>query len=159
MGACLSCLGGGNEDDDINERTSLLGGNTLPSDEDLQEELLKQQQRQNELSNIVSDLNDHLIDVSTFLSNNTSVNGGLNSRSYPASLNLLSSPKVHDADDTDMAGTSSVGPAGLEAADRQYPHLAGVDEKVAILKAVESLSKEEQQCEIPEASGPLYVVF
>lgn len=157
MGLCLSCLGAGDDDQDINERTTLLGNNNLPSDEELQEELLKQQQRQNELSNIVSDLNERLIDVSTFLSANSTANGAINPNSYPASLNLLASPRIHDADDTD-AQASSVGPAGLEE-ERQYPHLAGVDEKLAILKAVESLSPEEKHIELHEPSGPLYVVF
>ena len=66
MGVCLSCLRGDEDDDEINETTSLLG-HGIYSDENYQEELLKQQQRQNELNVIVNELNDNLIDVSTFL--------------------------------------------------------------------------------------------
>lgn len=70
MGVCLSCLRGEEEDDEINETTSLLGHGVY-SDENYQEELLKQQQRQNELNVIVNELNDNLIDVSTFLNKNS----------------------------------------------------------------------------------------
>lgn len=70
MGACLSCLRGEYDDGEVNETTSLLGHGVY-SDENYQEELLKQQQRQNELNVIVNDLNDNLIDVSTFLNKNS----------------------------------------------------------------------------------------
>ena len=70
MGVCLSCLRGDDDDDEINETTSLLG-HGIYSDENYQEELLKQQQRQNELNVIVNELNDNLIDVSTFLNKNS----------------------------------------------------------------------------------------
>lgn len=155
MGACLSCLG--RDDTDANERTSLLGGHNLYSDEDLQEEAWKQQKRQNELNNIVNDLNDHLIDVSTFLSNTS--NGAINTISYQGSLHLLS--RVHDGDDTETSVPPSpmVDPAGLDVADKQYPHLLGVDEKLAILKGVKNLSPEDQKFEVVQPSGPLYVAF
>lgn len=66
MGVCLSCLRGDDEEEDINETTSLLGSG-IYGDGNYQEELLKQQQRQNELNGIVNELNSNLIDVSTFL--------------------------------------------------------------------------------------------
>ncbi|OBA19276.1 hypothetical protein METBIDRAFT_22105, partial [Metschnikowia bicuspidata var. bicuspidata NRRL YB-4993] len=74
MGVCFSCLGFNNDGEDYNERSSLLGNNNLYSNEDLHENLLKQQQRQNELSVIVNDLSDNLIDVSTFLSKGSTEN-------------------------------------------------------------------------------------
>lgn len=154
MGACLSCLG--HDETDANERTSLLGGAKIYSDEDLHEEAWKQQQRQNELNTIVNDLNDHLIDVSAFLSNTSS--GVVNTLSHPGSLYLL--PRLHDGDDADtVAQSPSVGPAGLDVADRQYPHLLSVDEKLEILKAVRSLDAEDQKYDVVQPSGPLYVVF
>lgn len=158
MGACLSCLFGSGDDTDANERTSLLGNNNLYSDEDLQEELWKQQQRQNELNNIVNDLNEHLIDVSTFLGSNGTANG-VNTTPNPGSS--IASPRIHDTDDNEVsaAASPSVGPAGLEMTNRQYPHLLGVEEKLQILKAVERLGPNERKCEIEKASGPLYVVF
>lgn len=70
MGICLSCLRPA-EEDEINERSSLLRGQDFYSDEHLQEEILKKQQRQQELNNIVNELNDNLIDVSTFLTTST----------------------------------------------------------------------------------------
>lgn len=155
MGACLSCLG--RDDTDANERMSLLGQPNLYSDEDLQEEAWKQQQRQNELNNIVNDLNDHLIDVSTFLSNSS--NGALNTISYMGSLYLL--PRLNDGDEPEASEPTSptVGPAGLDVVERQYPHLLTIDEKMAILKAVNNLSPEDQKYEVVQPSGPLYVVF
>lgn len=159
MGACLSCLQPDHDDVDDNERTSLLGANNRYSDELIQEELWKQQQRQNELNNIVSDLNENLIDVSTFLSASGTLNGGAVASPNPGSS--VASPRVRDADETDAsaAPSPSVGPAGLELADRQYPHVLSVDEKLQILKAVESLTSEERRCVVAEASGPLYVAF
>lgn len=70
MGICLSCLRPENDDDDLNERSSLLG-HRQSTDENLQEELIKQQQRQAELFGIVNELSDNLIDVPTFLTLHT----------------------------------------------------------------------------------------
>lgn len=150
MGACLSCLGGG-DDSDVDERTSLLNNNVY-SDEHLQEEMWKQQQRQDELNTIVSDLNEHLIDVSTFLSGNTQP-------SHPGSQFLIASPRVNDGDFADATASPSVGPAGLEVPDKPYPRLVGVEEKEEIMKSVELLGVDERSCSIAPASGPLYVTF
>ena len=68
MGVCLSCLRGDVDDDEFNERTSLLHSNQF-LDENVQEEILKQQQRHAELNAIVNDLSDNLIDVTTFFQN------------------------------------------------------------------------------------------
>lgn len=70
MGICLSCLRPQVDDDELNERSSLLG-HRQSTDENLQEELIKQQQRQAELFGIVNELSDNLIDVPTFLTLHT----------------------------------------------------------------------------------------
>lgn len=70
MGICLSCLRPQTDDDELNERSSLLG-HRQSTDENLQEELIKQQQRQAELFGIVNELSDNLIDVPTFLTLHT----------------------------------------------------------------------------------------
>lgn len=66
MGVCLSCLRP-SEEAEVDETTSLLN-HGLYTDANYQEELLKQQQRQNELNTITNELSDNLIDVSTFSS-------------------------------------------------------------------------------------------
>ncbi|ODV80444.1 uncharacterized protein CANTADRAFT_47649 [Suhomyces tanzawaensis NRRL Y-17324] len=76
MGLCLSCLRGSSDEDDVNESSSLLRNhhNIYSSDYIQEAELLKQQQRQQELNTIVNDLSDNLIDVSTFLNTSTAAN-------------------------------------------------------------------------------------
>lgn len=67
MGQCLSCcLGGNSQDDSVNENTHLLDQqyDTLAQEAKI---LKQQQQRQQELTGIVNDLLDNLIDVTTFM--------------------------------------------------------------------------------------------
>ncbi|CAR65704.1 DEHA2D18392p [Debaryomyces hansenii CBS767] len=98
MGVCLSCLRGDYDDDEINETTSLLG-HGIYSDENYQEELLKQQQRQNELNVIVNELNDNLIDVSTFLNKNS-----FDQTDYPVVMSDKEKLKIVDEiDNLDVA--------------------------------------------------------
>lgn len=133
MGICLSCLRPVEEDDDeFNERSSLLRGQEFYTDEHIQEELLKKQQRQQELNNIVNDLSEHLIDVSTFLSYST--------------VNTTSAPGTPNPNDP---GSS----------DKQYPYIISSDEKADILKQAEHLNDSiKQACKI-ESSEPLYLHF
>lgn len=152
MGLCFSCLGSGSDDSENNERTSLLGSHNLYSDENLQEELLKQQQRQNELSTIVNDLSDNLIDVSTFLSNTPN---GVTTGGEMLYLNASLGNETEDLNGSALT-SPGVGPADDE---RLYPYLLSVEEKVQILKAVDNLDDELKHFEMEEASGPLYVTF
>lgn len=151
MGACLSCLGGENDDSDYNERTSLLGAHNGFSNEDLQEELIKQQQRQNELNTIVNDLSDHLIDISTFLSARPSA--GL---SYGNDNSLLNSNLAND--ETRASATSpNLAPAGLDdLLDRLYPRMWSLDEKRKLLKDV---AASEVTFELEAPAQSLYVTF
>lgn len=111
MGLCLSCLAPAS---DVDERTSLLASDAYS--ENLQEDLLKQQQRQSELNVIVSDLSDNLIDVLTFLTHEPTSPGRL------APL----SPK-------------------LAADERQFPYLYTADEKRKILQEVAQLPPLEPE--------------
>lgn len=131
MGACLSCLGSNSDEGDYNERTSLLN-HKLYLDEDLHEELIKQQQRQNELNAIVNDLSDHLIDISTF----------------------LSAPPDKAADDARSAASPTVAPAGLDD-ERQYPYMWSVDEKRKLAAA----AAKTPRFAIAAPTEPLYVTF
>lgn len=147
MGACLSCLGSDGDDGDYNERTSLLGNHTLYSDENLQEELLKQQQRQNELNNIVNALTDNLIDVSTFMSN---------SNGSPGQDILYLNASL--GNDEEATASPQVAPAGTED-EEAYPRLLTVDDKLQILSDVEKLDGEARRCDVVPANGPLYITF
>lgn len=146
MGLCLSCLSG-NDDDDVNERTSLLANGNQLTNEDYQEELFKQQQRQNELLGIVNDLTDNLIDVSTFVSGNE--------------LTPLGDVSVADHEEfapTTLANATtspSIRPVSLDKG-KVYPRLLDNSEKKRILEA---LNKAEEPVSVAKASGPLYVTF
>lgn len=110
------------------------------SDEDLQKDLAKQQQRQNELNTIVNDLNDHLIDVATFLTNGSA---GVNSALPADSSNL-----------DDETISPRIAPAGLEDGERVYPYLMTVEEKQKVLQQAASKPKLNVVCD-----SPLYVTF
>lgn len=131
MGVCLSCLRPEVDDDEFNERTSLLQQNRF-SDENLQEEMIKQQQRQSELNGIVNELSDNLIDVSTFLSANTTVNQSMT-----------------------MQDAGENGQAEEEGDDTATIRIA----KESILKDVENLDADvKERCKI-ELPGPLFLEF
>lgn len=140
MGLCLSCLYPANdEEDEFNERSSLLRSQDFYSDEHLQEELLKKQQRQNELNNIVNELSDNLIDVSTFLSNTTIASNANNSAPNTPNLSMLN------------YSTSSQ--------EKQYPYLLTSKEKDKIAQEVEQIdSSIKQSCKIT-VDEPLYLKF
>ncbi|CCE86486.1 Piso0_004980 [Millerozyma farinosa CBS 7064] len=65
MGQCLSCFRPEEEENEVNERTSLLDGGDY-GNLNYQEELAKSQQRQKELNAIVNELSESLVDVATF---------------------------------------------------------------------------------------------
>lgn len=141
MGACLSCLIPSG-DEETEERRSLLVNGNMYSDEDLQKELAKQQQRQNELNAIVNDLNDNLIDVTTFLTNGSA---GAN----PLLPGDYLSTSIHDDE-----AYPRIASAGLEDPERQYPYLLTVAEKQRILQQAASKQKRSFVCE-----SPLFVTF
>lgn len=145
MGPCLSCLRAPEEDNDANERTSLLGNGNHFSAENYHEELLKQQQRQNELNGIVNDLSDNLIDVSTFITGKQLVAQESTStgRGEPATTTLAN-----------FMNSPSIKPAGLDSG-KSYPRLLDNDEKQRILAS----SKDEDVVPIANPQGPLYVTF
>lgn len=140
MGLCLSCIRPNNdEDDELNERTSLLRSQDFYSDEHLQEELLKKQQRQNELNNIVNELSDNLIDVSTFLSNTTIISNSNNSAPNTPNLSMLN------------FSTSSQ--------EKQYPYIVTAKEKQKIAQeAIQLDDSIKQTCKI-NVTEPLYLRF
>lgn len=128
MGACLSCLRPSDDDEEYNERTSLLH-NDFYNDEHLQEELLKRQQRQQELNNLVSELSDNLIDVSSF---------------------LLSAPNITN---------SAPGTPNLSMVEKQYPNYLSKVDKEKILEDMKSLdSSIKDKCKV-ENNESLYLKF
>ncbi|EGV61026.1 hypothetical protein PSN45_002114 [Yamadazyma tenuis] len=133
MGICLSCLRPSEEDDEYNERSSLLRSQDFYSDEHLQEELLKKQQRQQELNNIVNELSENLIDVSTFMSNST-----LQSSSTP------NTPNINEY------GASQ---------DKQYPYSISPNERAKILEEVENLDPAVKEACKVEVKDSLYLTF
>lgn len=147
MGICLSCLRSDEDnDDEFNERSSLLRNHNLYSDETLQEELLKQQQRQQELNVIVNDLNDNLIDLSTFL-NNSANNELIGNNNLSYSTNSLQPQTTHE--DIPAADTQQ----------KQYPYLLASEEKQAILKEIETTSDDIKNSIKIESQEPLYLQF
>lgn len=137
MGLCLSCIRPTpDEDDEFNERSSLLRSQEFYSDEHLQEELMKKQQRQNELNNIVNELSDNLIDVSTFLSNTSIPN---NSDHNTPNLSMLN------------YSTSSQ--------EKLYPYMLTSKEKEQIVAEIGDIDKGiQERCKIT-VEEPLYLRF
>lgn len=142
MGLCLSCLRPDVEEQGYDERTSLLNDSRF-ADEEYQNELLRQQKRQNELSNIVNDLNENLIDVSTFFTSNEGpVNDGA---------------QVTDgyvAEDGFEQPSPALTSAGLESREKQYPKIWTLEEKAQLLERV---SRENIKCELKAPQEALYV--
>lgn len=145
MGACLSCLRGSDQnDDELNENSSLLRGqhNQYSSDYLQEAELLKQQQRQQELNTIVNDLSDNLIDVTSFLNNEqpqtSEINGGGHNFLYRGdSANTT-------VDETDQ---------------KNFPAQYTQNQRLAVLKSVTELnSSVKDSCKIT-FDEPLYLVL
>lgn len=83
MGPCISCLR--QEEEEFGETTSLLRNESNQYDSlQLQQEMKKKQQRQQELNNLVNELLDNLIDMSSFITNTTlNSNAGSTEGVYP----------------------------------------------------------------------------
>lgn len=160
MGICFSCLGLNSDDGDYNERSSLLGNNNIYSDEDVHESLLKQQQRQNELSVIVNDLSDNLIDVSTFLSKQSSENyNNKNTLSSTQSGDIFATASSLQGTDDDAGVPTDSPNLPLDSADdndKPLPHLWSLEKKIQLMKDV---SASHSSFDIEPPSQSLYVVF
>ncbi|KAJ8140096.1 hypothetical protein OXX80_004338 [Metschnikowia pulcherrima] len=160
MGICFSCLGLNGDDGDDGERTSLLGNNNIYSDENNYENLLKQQQRQNELSSIVNDLSDNLIDVSTFLSKGSVEGYNKNTISSTQSTDVFATANgvQNGHNDTGAITTEDSANSPLDASDndKSLPYLWPLDKKLQLMKDV---STSHPLFEIKPPSESLYVVF
>lgn len=139
MGLCLSCLES-NDEYDANERRSLLGNETF-SDEDLQEDLVKQQKRQNELLLIVNDLTENLIDASSFLS-----------KQQPGPETL--GPANDAAQNLGVA--ASPNPVLTPDDSKQLPYIWSPDQKIELMK---QLAMSHETFDVLPAQNPLFVVF
>ncbi|KAK6454741.1 late endosomal/lysosomal adaptor and MAPK and MTOR activator-domain-containing protein [Scheffersomyces xylosifermentans] len=157
MGICLSCLRSGDaNDDDYNENSSLLRNqHNLYSDDYLQEEeLSKQQQRQQELNTIVNDLSDNLIDVTSFL-NNTSNNSVTNT---PNLSSLSNNNSLRPSNTYDNNSTLNVEDEH-NTVSKTFPYEYGKNEKLKILSELEELdSSIKDSCKI-SFNEPLYLKF
>lgn len=143
MGVCFSCVKSDLDDQGYDERTSLLNDSRF-GDEDFQNELLRQQKRQNELSTIVNNLNENLIDVYTFLSPSSSQNRG----SAPQMTENFSA-------EDDFEQPSPAQPsAGLEIREKQFPKIWTLEEKKQLLQQV---AEENVKYDIKAPEEPLYV--
>lgn len=138
MGACLSCIRG--ESDDSGEESLLLKGQQQMYGNDVEESVLKQQQRQQELNTIVNDLTDSLIDVSLFL--NTSTGGTM------INLPVLRDSETGEDSNIITRTTSTV-----------FPIFMNNQEKIKLSKKVNELSDEiKQSCRV-ECEEKLYLKF
>lgn len=149
MGLCLSCLrGSDSRDDEVNETSSLLRNqHDMYSLDYMQEaELLKQQQRQQELNAIVNNLSDNLIDVSSFLNTDTHATIATQVRAQDeSSRHSLEQP----------TNTDSV----VDDDEKQYPRQYGAGEKDDVLKQVAQLSGTvKDSCNVT-FSEQLYLKF
>ncbi|ODV67623.1 hypothetical protein HYPBUDRAFT_152486 [Hyphopichia burtonii NRRL Y-1933] len=155
MGLCLSCIRPDyDNEDEFNERSSLLGNQHLHSDENIQEELLKQQQRQQELNGIVNELNDNLIDVSTFLSDPVVSNGTIPAANLSYLTNSLQPQTTNEENGTALAHEQQEGIQG-----KQYPYVLSPEEKQKILQEVESLDSSVKEASKITCDGLLYLDF
>lgn len=155
MGLCLSCIRPDyDNEDEFNERSSLLGNQHLHSDENIQEELLKQQQRQQELNGIVNDLNDNLIDVSTFLSDPVVSNGAIPAANLSYLTNSLQPQTTNEENGAALAHEQQDGIQG-----KQYPYVLSPEEKKKILQEVESLDSSVKEASKITCDGLLYLDF
>ncbi|KAK6197050.1 uncharacterized protein RJT21DRAFT_123469 [Scheffersomyces amazonensis] len=161
MGACISCLLDtfyNNNDDEFNENSSLLRNNNngLYSNDYLQqEEILKQQQRQQELNSIVNDLNENLIDVSSFL--NTGVPSSNLSHSHVLSThsntNLQNSTgNIADSIEVSQSNNDS-------SFNPNLPYTYSSTEKLKVLQQVNDLDQNiGNSCKVV-LKEPLFLNF
>lgn len=151
MGACLSCLNFGGEDDELNERSTLLDGQHVYSDENLHDELIKQQQRQSELAVIVNNLNDKLLDISTFLGPRAGHGAPI------ASLNSIEESTNDNFRNVTPGQSPSVAPAGLDVPNLLFPSLVLYEEKQRINAEANELLAKGYKVYVKAPDHPLYV--
>ncbi|RLV93639.1 hypothetical protein JA1_002360 [Spathaspora sp. JA1] len=154
MGACLSCLQY-SSDDEYNETTSLLRNqeNQYSGDYVQEEQILKQQQRQQELASIVNELSDKLIDVTSFLSGGPS-NG--------PTISLTNSPNLNtktNHDYNEEVNDSYINNNIEDDQGKSYPYVYNSIDKNAVIKATEELNQETREACQVKSSDPLYLKF
>ena len=152
MGSCLSCLIGNSNDDEYNETSSLLRNQHLhqqySSDYLQEEQILKQQQRQQELTSIVNELNDKLIDVASFLNGNSLIHSASNNN-LSITANGTSSGNNGDnpEEDEDSEPTKS------------YPYVYSKQEIDDVSSKVSKVGDDvKESCKITLLE-PLYIKF
>ncbi|EGW33639.1 uncharacterized protein SPAPADRAFT_60971 [Spathaspora passalidarum NRRL Y-27907] len=156
MGACLSCLQHTN-DDEYNETTSLLRNqdNQYTSDYVQEEQILKQQQRQQELASIVNELSDKLIDVTSFLS------GGPSQSQMSITNSPNANPKINNdtiLSENDM-NDSHITTSNEYDQGKTFPYIYNNIDKNAVIQAAEDLDEETREACQVKLSDPLYLKF
>ncbi len=152
MGNCLSCLIGNSNDDDYNETSSLLRHQQQHNQQYLsdylqEEQILKQQQRQQELAGIVNELNDNLIDVTSFLSGNNNNNNN-NNASLGNSGILANESNINEEEHTQVGNTI-----------KSLPYLYTKEDKDEILKKLSDIDADVKQSFKIQSLVPLYIKF
>ncbi|RCK67666.1 hypothetical protein Cantr_03418 [Candida viswanathii] len=152
MGACLSCLIGNSNDDEYNETSSLLRNQHLhqqySSDYLQEEQILKQQQRQQELTSIVNELNDKLIDVTSFLNGSNSMHSTSNNN---LSITLNGSSSANNGETPEDEGESE--------STKQFPYVYSQQERDDVSSRANDIDDEvKQACKI-SIQEPLYIKF
>ncbi|CAX43360.1 conserved hypothetical protein [Candida dubliniensis CD36] len=148
MGNCLSCLLGTSNDDDYNETSSLLRHQQQHNQQYLsdylqEEQILKQQQRQQELVSIVNELNDNLIDVTSFLSGNNNNNASLGNSGI-----LANESNINEEEEIQVSSTK-----------KSLPYVYTKEDKDEILKKLNDIDDEVKQSFKIKSSEPLYIKF
>ncbi|EMG51096.1 hypothetical protein SBY92_001859 [Candida maltosa Xu316] len=148
MGSCLSCLIGNSNDDEYNETSSLLRNQHLQqqysSDYLQKEQILKQQERQQELTSIVNELNDKLIDVTSFLNGGNLIS---NSSNLSNSAVLTGDNNNNNGEEVDEDGSKAL------------PYVYTKKDKDKVLENANLVDDEiKQSCQITSLE-PLYIKF
>lgn len=155
MGLCLSCLGGNGNEDEYDETASLLRRSQQGGYDLLQEEeLIKQEQRQQELNSIVNDLSENLIDVTSFL------NKGSMSGIQSQSQSQLLPPQLSNSESVTRANNGeSNGDKVANEATRSFPYVYSHSDKEKVVEQMRQLPDSVRQgCQI-STQEPLYLKF
>ncbi len=149
MGSCLSCLIGNSNDDEYNETSSLLRNQHLhqqySSDYLQEEQIMKQQQRQQELTSIVNELNDKLIDVTSFLNGSSSLHSVSNNN---LSINLNGNSSGDNLENEDDNGHT-----------KTFPYVYSKQERDEVANKANAVGDDiKQTCKITSLE-PLYIKF
>ncbi|KAI3402419.2 hypothetical protein KGF56_004827 [Candida oxycetoniae] len=161
MGLCISCIYGNTNEEEDDETTSLLGRrHQNQSTECLQqEEILKQQKRHQELTAIVNDLSDKLIDVTSFLNDST----GSKSISSPSLTQQTQIGATYTNGSVSIHGsTGNLNMSemlGDESQLKQYLHVYNTSERDLVIEKTAKLDDSIRQACRVTVSEPLYLIF